>query len=291
MYDLHRHPAETPPPPSPITVPRIGLALGSGGARGAAHVGVLRALEAAGIEIACIAGSSVGALVGGAYAAGFPLDEIERIFSYVRWRDLLRWAWPGDGLFDNSPLASSFERVVGSFAMADLKIPFAAVACDMATCEPVTITTGRLADAVRASTAIPFLVRPVTRDGRRLIDGGVLQKVPVRAARALGADLVIAVDLTSPCSQTAPARNPVQALMQVIDIMAHRLAVQELEEADVLLQPRATCSGFDFRSYPGLVREGQAVTERVLAAIRRLAEASTLPSQMPAKLAREHVIH
>ncbi len=248
--------------------PRIGLALGGGGARGAAHVGVLRVLEEAGVQVDCISGTSVGAMVGAAYAAGLSVDEIERIFSYVRIRDLFRPVWAKDGLLDNGPLARSVERLIGSLEFSQLRLPFAAVATDAQTGEGVVLNSGRLSDALRASTAIPCLVRPVEREGRHLIDGGVVHKVPVRLARAMGADLVIAVDLSVPYAWLGRARNPVSVLMRVIEIMDQRLVRQELSEADLVLQPEVDCGSFQFRRYRAQVESGERAARQALPKLR-----------------------
>lgn len=254
--------------------PRIGLALGGGGARGAAHVGVLRVLEAAGIPIDCIAGTSSGAMVGAAYAAGLPVDEIERIFSYVRMRDLFRPVWSVSGWLDNSPLAASFERLVGRLEMEHLRIPFATVATDAATGEAVDLREGSLSAALRATTAIPCLVRPVEWAGRRMIDGGVLHKVPVRLARSLGAELVIAVDLSLPCPWAKrKVHHPLSFLMRVLEMMDQRLVAEELAEADVVLQPYVDCGSFDFRRYREQVLSGEEAAQEGLGRIlQRLAE-------------------
>lgn len=250
--------------------PRVGLALGGGGARGAAHVGVLRVLESAGVPIDCIAGTSSGAMVGAAYAAGLPVDEIEQIFTRVRIRDLFRPVWAADGLLDNTPLALSFERSVGRLEMSQLRIAFAAMATDATTGEPVALNTGPVSAILRASTAIPCLVRPVEWQGRRLIDGGIVHKVPVRLARSLGADLVIAVDLSNPSPwEGRRVRNPISYLMRVIDMMDQRLVAGELAEAEVVLKPHVDCGSFEFRRSAMQVRRGEDAAVAALEAIRR----------------------
>lgn len=260
--------------------PRIGLALGGGGARGAAHVGVLRVLEGAGIPIDCVAGSSSGAMVGAAYAAGMPVDEIERIFSTVRIRDLFRPVWATDGLLDNSPLGKSFERLAGPLDIEELRIPFAAVATDAATGEPVEFRTGPVSAALRCSTAIPCLVRPVEWQGRRLIDGGVTHKVPVRLARSLGADLVIAVDLSIPHPwRNRRIRSPLGFLLRVIEIMDHRLVTRELSEAEVVMQPYVDCGSFEFRRYRPQIEAGEEAALQALEQIRRRLAEPSFPSR------------
>lgn len=264
--------------------PRIGLALGGGGARGAAHVGVLRALEAAGIPIACIAGTSAGAMVGAAYAAGLTTEQIEQVFASVRFRDLFRPAWARDGWLDNAPLAASFERAVGRLRVEDLNLPFAATATDADTGEPVTLDRGPLGPILRASTAMPCIVRPVPLGGRRLVDGGVLHKVPVQLARELGADIVIAVDVSVPYSwRRKKPRHPLVFLMRMLEIMDERLVAAELNGADIIIRPWADCGIFEFHRYRSQILSGQAATEAAIPAIRaRLAGfgAPTVPAQV-----------
>ena len=251
--------------------PRIGLALGGGGARGAAHVGVLRCLAAAGIPIDCIAGTSAGAIVGAAYAAGLSADEIEALFASIRMRDLFRPAWARDGWLDNAPMAASFERLVGPLTVADLRIPFAAMATDADTGEPVTLRSGPLGPILRASTAMPCIVRPVALDGRRLFDGGVLHKVPVELARDLGADVIIAVDLSVPYPwRRRKPRHPLDFLMRMVEIMDEHLVASQLAGADVVIRPWAECGTFEFHRYREQVVSGEAAAAEALPAIRAL---------------------
>lgn len=178
--------------------PTIGLALGSGSARGWAHIGVIRALEEAGIRPDIVCGTSIGALVAGAYADG-DLDRLENWVLELAWKDVV-------GFLDLS-LSGGFikgERLIGFFRenFFDLEIgrlqrPFGAVATDLATGREVWLREGMLSDAVHASIALPGLFAPVRRDGRWLVDGGLVNPVPVSLARAMGAEVVIAVDLNS----------------------------------------------------------------------------------------------
>lgn len=266
--------------------PRIGLALGGGGARGAAHVGVLRALEAAGIPIACIAGTSAGAMVGAAYAAGLTTEQIEQVFASVRFRDLFRPAWARDGWLDNAPLAASFERAVGRLRVEDLNLPFAATATDADTGEPVTLDRGPLGPILRASTAMPCIVRPVPLGGRRLVDGGVLHKVPVQLARELGADIVIAVDVSVPYSwRRKKPRHPLVFLMRMLEIMDERLVAAELNGADIIIRPWADCGIFEFHRYRSQILSGQAAAEAAIPAIRACLAAFGAPT-VPAQVTR-----
>lgn len=177
---------------------RVGLALGSGGARGWAHIGVIRALEEAGVKVECAAGASMGAIVGAAFAAG-RLDELEVAARRVDWKEVIyrffELTLPRSGLVDGRKIVKFLRHVVGPYAIEELKFPFACVATDVETGEEVILREGDLLEAIRASISIPGIFTPVRRQGRLLVDGGVVNPVPVNVARSLGADFIIAVDV------------------------------------------------------------------------------------------------
>ncbi|WP_165873545.1 patatin-like phospholipase family protein [Parasulfuritortus cantonensis] len=176
---------------------RIGLALGSGSARGLAHLGVIRALTEAGIEVDCIAGTSIGALVGAIHAAG-KLDSLAATFQDFDWKRTLSFfdvVLPKSGLIDGAEVGALVREHVRADAIEALAKPFAAVATDLASGAEVVLRQGDVIEAVRASISVPGIFTPVRRDGRILVDGGLTNPVPVSVARALGADYVIAVDL------------------------------------------------------------------------------------------------
>jgi len=177
---------------------KLGLALGSGGARGSAHVGVLRVLEENGIRPDVIAGASMGAEVGGAYAAGVSVEELEALWRTMHVGRVMRTLLPTipwAGWSSGAEVVRFVRRLVGDVQIEDLPLPFAAVATDLSSGLPHPITKGSLATAIRASLSIPGLFTPVWLDGRLLVDGGVSNPVPVDVARSLGADVVIGVDV------------------------------------------------------------------------------------------------
>lgn len=175
---------------------RLGLALPSGAARGAAHAGVLLALEQAGLHFDVIAGASVGALIGGAWAAGVPAAEIVDRVRAARWADFATIAPSARlGLLDTRPLLANLTERLGDIAIQDLPVRFGAVVTELVSTRPRLITAGRLVDAMVASSAVPGLFPPVPVAGRRFVDGGVLSPQPIWAAHALDADTVIAVTL------------------------------------------------------------------------------------------------
>jgi NTE family protein len=176
--------------------PRIALALGSGSARGWAHIGVLRELEAAGVEADLVAGTSIGSLVGAAYAAG-ELDALEAWVAKMGWRDVLALVDPvfSGGLLKGDRLMSRFRENFGVADFTAMKKPFACVATDLATGREVWLQSGSVADAVRASIATPGLFSPVPSNGSHLVDGALVNPVPVSLSRSMGGELVIAVEL------------------------------------------------------------------------------------------------
>lgn len=180
--------------------PRIGLALGSGGARGAAHTGVLKVLDREGVHPTIVAGSSIGSLIGAAYASGIPTADMEKEWLAVGVSKVLRGfmpTFPRTGLSSGHELRKLLVGLFGDVRIEDLPMPFAAVACDIDTGEPVALRSGSLVDAILASTAIPGIFHPVRWGSRILVDGGMVDPVPVSVCRDLGADLVIAVDITA----------------------------------------------------------------------------------------------
>ena len=180
---------------------KIGLALGGGGARGLAHIGVIKALESAGINIDFIAGTSVGALVGGFYAATKDIKFLESEFFNVRGKDILpirKILMNQDGiLFRNQSFVESLEKVIKDVKVESCKVRFRALATDVENGEEVAIDKGNLIEAIKASTAVPLAFKPVSVGGRLLIDGGFVNPVPADVVRDMGAEYVIAVDVSS----------------------------------------------------------------------------------------------
>ncbi len=195
----------------PLELRSVGLALGSGGARGAAHTGVLNVLQREGISISAISGSSIGALVGAAYAVGVPVEQVEREWLTTDGHRLFRSFLP---TFPRSSLASGTELrriltdLLGDARIEELPIPFSAVACDIDTGERVVLREGALVDAVLASTAIPGIFQPIRWGGRLLVDGGLVEPIPVGPCRDLGTAFVLAVDVAPrPIPTTQQTRN------------------------------------------------------------------------------------
>jgi len=179
-----------------------------------AHVGVIKVLQREGIPIDCLAGTSAGALVGAAYAAGIRGHDLLEMALQLRWRDIARPIWPRQGFLSFEPLESYLLQAVGDLPFAEVDLPYAAVTADLATGQQVVLKEGPLAPAVRASCSVPGLVTPVEIDGRYLVDGGIVNNLPISVVRDLGAEVVIAVGLGHPPGQIpkGPLRIAVAAL-------------------------------------------------------------------------------
>lgn len=178
---------------------KVGLALGSGSARGNAHIGVIRALEAEGIPIDFIAGTSIGALVGAIYAMG-DLDTLEAFMRGLDWKRVLSYfdlVFPRAGLLDGERINELVSQYVSAQMLEDARIPFCAIAAELGTGHEVRIRSGSVVDAVRASISLPGILTPFCSDGKYFVDGGLVNPVPVDAVREIGAEFVIAVDLSS----------------------------------------------------------------------------------------------
>ncbi|GIQ67329.1 hypothetical protein XYCOK13_01530 [Xylanibacillus composti] len=252
----------------PGTRPKIGLALGSGSARGAAHVGVLKVLEEEKIPIDLIAGTSVGAFIGALYAGGQPISAFERVLPTVRWRQLVQAAIPPKAIVNNSPMARFVEKYIGPVDFEDLAIPFAAMASDAVSGEAYILNKGRVSHAICASTAIPGIMKPVSYQNRMLVDGAVVHPVPVALAKSMGADIVIAVDLSSPVYTRKAPKHFISSILHTIEIMSEKIVQEELQLADVVLQPKLE-SQLSFKASPVYIREGEKAARPAVALIRK----------------------
>jgi NTE family protein len=265
--------ADAPAQEAPKARPRIGLALGGGGARGIAHIGVIRALEEMHIPIDYIAGTSMGSIAGGMYACGFTPDEMERVIKGIKWDTLFQDAPERPqqsfrqkeddfehlipiefglnfkkggivlppGLIAGSKLGFVLDSTMLPCSVAnfdELRIPFRAVATDIQTGNPYVMSKGSLARSIRASMAIPAIFTPVEIDGKLLVDGGEAQNLPVQTVRAMGADIVIAVNVgSSGAAEAAKPTNVGQMIGRLIDLPLQQNTMASAKLADVVITP------------------------------------------------------
>src|SRR4030088_3406630 len=256
----------------------IGLALGGGFARGFAHLGVLQVLEQNHIAVSHIAGSSVGSILGAAYARGAPLARIIETCRTLRFRDIARWRVSRLGLASNQRLENLIERVFDSRQFEDLRIPLAVVATDLTSGEPVVFTQGNLADAIRASCAFPGLFEPVEIGARCLADGGLVAPVPTRAARDLGAATVLGVSVGMQDGYVGTPSNIFQVVSRAVTAaQKHQSEVWE-RDADLALRPDVQSLAWDdFERADEAIEAGAAAARSALPRIQKwLARAESM---------------
>lgn len=268
----------------PKLAPGIGLALGGGFARGYAHLGVLKVFEEQKIPIACISGSSVGSILGAAYASGTPLGQIIGKSREIRFRDFARWRVSRFGLASNDRLEQLLHRFFDSRQLEHLKIPMAVVATDLDTGDPVVFKQGGLAEAIRASCAFPGLFEPVQIGTRCLADGGLVAPVPTRAARELGAEIVVGVSVGLHDGRRDAPKNIFQVVSRAVSAaQRHQLEVWE-GYADLVLHPAVhTIAWDDFGRIDEAIEAGASVARNALPQIRKLLDVLAESSQEPGK--------
>lgn len=230
---------------------KTGLALGGGAVLGAAHVGVLRALTEKEVQVQYISGTSIGAFVAAFFAFGKTWEEIRDIASELKWIDITQIALSQFGLLSNEKMGTLIEEHLGKKKIEEAEIPLAMVTTDAATGEKVVLDKGPVAEAVMASTAIPGIFRPVEHHGRMLVDGGVVENVPVATTRDLGARYIISVDLNAKHEYGEPS-NILNVLLNSFHFMMKASTQQQTAKTDLLIEP--DLSGFN-RSDMGQVED------------------------------------
>ncbi len=266
-------PVKTPVPPKPIVQaplpkPKIGLALGGGAAKGFAHIGVIKMLEANGIQVDVVAGTSAGSVVGALYASGmtpYQLQQQAFALDETRIRDVSLFS---GGLVKGQKLQDYVNTLLKQQPMQAFKKPFGAVATELSTGKRTVFVRGNAGQAVRASSSIPGVFEPVPIGGTRYVDGGVVSPVPVDAARELGADVVIAVDISSKAGGNKPG-SMLGIVNQSITIMGQKLGEQELARADIVIRPRVGQIGAaDFEQKNVAILEGERATQTAMPQIK-----------------------
>ena len=249
----------------------VALALGGGFARGFAHLGVLQVFEEHHIPISHIAGTSVGSILGAAYASGAPLARIMATCRTLRFRDIARWRMSRLGLASNHRLTDLIDRVFEVRTFEELKIPMAVVATDLESGEPVTFMEGDLVDPIRASCAFPGIFEPVEIGTRWLADGGLVAPVPSRAARSLGASTVIGVSVGVPERQRGAPSNIFQVVSRAVcAAQKHQLELWE-PYADLVLRPDVRSLAWDdFHRADEAIEAGATAARNALPRIEKL---------------------
>ena len=254
----------------PKRPPKIGLALGGGAARGFAHVGVIQVLEEAGLRPGFVAGTSAGSLVAAIYASGKTGAQLQQVSEAMEEVTIADWTLPlfNRGMLRGEALARYVNKQVGDRLIESLPIPLGIVATDLNSGQSVLFQRGDTGTAVRASSAVPAVFQPVKIAGREYVDGGLVSPVPVRYARQMGAELVIAVDISS-APENNPANDTLQILLQTFAIMGKSINAYELKEADVVVRPAlAGLSSSDFTTRRRSIEAGRAAMLQALPSLR-----------------------
>ncbi|MDD5098976.1 MAG: patatin-like phospholipase family protein [Candidatus Colwellbacteria bacterium] len=262
---------------------KIGLALGGGASKGLAHIGVIRALEEFQIPIDFIAGTSMGSLVGGWYAMERNIDSVETIISDLKRKDNILLTEivrkNGKPILKDESILNIIDRRFGDFKIEDCEIPFCAVATDVKNGEEVLLKSGKMAPAIKASSAIPIVFDPVKIEDRLLIDGGFINPVPADVVRDMGADIVIAVDVSTHWFDLSsfPAgqikwRNIYSVFDALISVLDYQISRGILKKADIVVKPSVLgFEWFDFRSAGNIIRAGYTETRKSMGDICSIA--------------------
>jgi NTE family protein len=267
-------PVVEPPPRPALRPPRIGLALGGGAARGFAHIGVIQVLEESGIKPDLVVGTSAGSLVAALYASGKGGAALGQLADSMDESAFTDWSFPGRGLIRGEALARYVRENTGNRTIEKLPLPLGIVATDLDSGAPILFQRGDPGVAVRASSAVPAVFQPVRIGTHEYVDGGLVSPVPVRFARQMGAEIVIAVDISA-VPDGNPTGDAMRMLLQTFAIMGRSINGFELRDADVVLIPKLPgVSGADFTSRKKSIQAGREAALAALPALRAKIAAS-----------------
>ncbi|MDB5745483.1 MAG: esterase [Massilia sp.] len=268
-------------PPAPPKKVKIGLALGGGAARGFAHIGVIKALEAQGIFPEIVVGTSAGSVVGALYASGYNGFTLQRTAMEMDEATISDWALPlfsrSSGVLKGEALQNYVNKAVNNVPMERFKIRFGAVATDLKTGESVLFNKGNAGLAVRASSSVPSVFQPVKIGARTYVDGGLVAPVPVKFVRDMGADFIIAVNISTQ-ADTQATTSSLDVLMQTFSIMGQRINHFELKEADIVITPALGKMGSaDFNGRNLAILAGEQAAASVMPQIKARLKAKQQP--------------
>lgn len=254
----------------PVRPAKVALVLGAGSSRGFAHIGVLKVLESNKIPIHLIVGTSAGSFVGSLYAYGYNAFQLQKMSFSLEKGDIIDLTIPDNGFIKGEKLEEFINSTVKNTPLDKMRIPFYAVATDIVNGQEVVFGKGNTGTAVRASCSIPGIFRPVKIDNRMYVDGGVVSPVAVDAARRMGADVIIAVDIASAAGDAQP-ESTIDTVLQSISIMYSKLSALQLQRADVVIRPKVGYIGTsDFSKRHEAVLEGEKATLEALPAIQNV---------------------
>lgn len=254
-------PKEVKPPPKPA---KIAIVLGAGASKGFAHIGVLKVLESNKIPIHMIVGTSAGSFVGSLYAYGYDAYQLQKMSFSIERGDVVDLTFPDNGFIKGEKLEEYINEKLQNTPIEKLRIPFYAVVTDIQNGQEVIFGRGNTGTAVRASCSIPGVFKPVRISDRIYVDGGVVSPVAVNAAKRLGADFVIAVDISSDVESTPP-EGTIETILQSINIMYSKLSSIQISKADIVIRPKVGyISSSDFSKRHEAVLEGEKATVEAL---------------------------
>jgi NTE family protein len=265
-------PAAEPVPQVPKKIPKLGLALGGGAARGFAHIGVLQVLEEEGIKPALVVGTSAGSVVASFYASGKTGQQLQWLADTMDESQFTDWANPfsGRGMLRGEALGKYINSQLNGMKIEDMKLPLGIVATDLRTGDGILFRRGDVATAVRASSAVPSVFEPVLIAGKEYVDGGLVSPVPVRYARQMGADVVLAIDISSR-PEDAKTGDVLRVLLQTFNIMGKSISQLELTQADVVVRPALPDVGSaEFSARKKSIEAGRSAMKQALPQLRAL---------------------
>jgi len=259
-------------PPAVKKIPKLGLALGGGAARGFAHIGVLQVLEEEGIKPSLVVGTSAGSVVASFYASGKNGQQLQWLADTMDESQFTDWANPftGRGMLRGEALGKYINSQLNGMKIEDMKLPLGIVATDLRTGDGVLFRRGDVATAVRASSAVPSVFEPVRIGGKDYVDGGLVSPVPVRYAKQMGADLVLAIDISSR-PEDAKTSDMLKVLLQTFSIMGKSISQLELAQADVVVRPALPDIGStEFSARKKSIEAGRAAMKQALPQLKAL---------------------
>lgn len=254
--------------------PKVALVLGAGASRGFAHIGVLKVLESNGIPVHMIAGTSAGSFIGSLYAYGFNAFQLQKLALSIEQADIIDMTVPDNGFIKGEKIEAYINRMVQNTPIEKLRTPFYAVTTSLPEGREIIFGKGNTGKAVRASCAIPGVFRPALIEGRMYVDGGIVSPVAVDAARRYGADIVIAVDISSDLDTRAP-EGTIDTILQSVNIMYSKLSAVQTAGADVVIKPKVGAIGSaELEKRHEAMMEGEKAALASLAEIRKVLTAA-----------------
>ena len=258
--------------PAPKKIPTLGLALGGGAARGFAHIGVLQVLEEEGIKPTLVVGTSAGSVVAAFYASGKTASQLQWLADTMDESQFTDWANPftGRGMLRGEALGKYVNSQLNGIKIEDMKMPLGIVATDLRTGDGILFRRGDVATAVRASSAVPSVFEPVRIGGKDYVDGGLVSPVPVRYAKQMGADIVLAIDISSR-PEDAKTSDLLKVLLQTFSIMGKSISQLELAQADLVVRPALPDVGSaEFSARKKSIEAGRAAMKQALPQLKAL---------------------